>query len=457
MESKRPISEKMNLKHYLSKGSTRSVNAKKNILLSFIIKGFNILIGLMLVPLTIHYISQAQYGIWLTLSSIIAWFSFFDIGFGNGLRNRLSEAIANQKYQLARIYISTTYAIISAIALVLLLLFLVINLYLDWPAILNTDKSFSKELTLSAAVIIFFFCFQFVFQLINVVLNANQEAAKAGLLNLIGNVITLVAIFFLLQFTSGRLLYLSIASGSSVLIVLIVGSLFLFSGKYRQLAPSFSLIRLKYVKRLMDLGLKFFVIQIAFIVLYQTGNIIITQVFGPEEVTLYNIVYRYFAVLPMIFTIVITPFWSAFTEAWVKRDISWIGVIMKKLKWVWLTLSIVCITMVLASGPIYKVWIGKDLQIPFSLSFAMGVYVVINLWNSIYSHFLNGVGKIKMQLLISTIGSIINVPLGILFCKYLGVYGVVLSTIIVSLLGAIFYPIQYQKIISGRDTGLWAQ
>ena len=36
----------------------------------------------------------------LTLSSIIGWFAFFDIGFGNGLRNKFAEAIAKGDHQL---------------------------------------------------------------------------------------------------------------------------------------------------------------------------------------------------------------------------------------------------------------------------------------------------------------------------------------------------------------------
>jgi len=101
------------LKNSINKGHQRSVKAKKNILASFIIRGCNIAISLVLVPLTIHYVNPTQYGIWLTLSSIIGWFGFFDIGFGNGLRNKFAEAIAKGEHELARIYLSTTYAILS--------------------------------------------------------------------------------------------------------------------------------------------------------------------------------------------------------------------------------------------------------------------------------------------------------------------------------------------------------
>ena len=74
------------------KGHERSVKAKKNIIASFLIRGLSIGISLILVPLTINYINSARYGIWLTLSSIVAWFSFFDIGLTQGLRNNICRS-----------------------------------------------------------------------------------------------------------------------------------------------------------------------------------------------------------------------------------------------------------------------------------------------------------------------------------------------------------------------------
>lgn len=59
------------------KGNERSVTVKKNILGSLAVKGFSILISLMLVPMTLGYVNSELYGIWLMLSSIIVWLSFF--------------------------------------------------------------------------------------------------------------------------------------------------------------------------------------------------------------------------------------------------------------------------------------------------------------------------------------------------------------------------------------------
>ena len=115
----------------------RSQKIYKNILLSVFVKGGSIAVGLVLVPLTIDYVNPLQYGIWLTISSVISWMSFFDVGMANGLRNRLSYALALKEYDQARIYVSTTYAALTIISITLFSLYWLFNTFIDWRAFLN--------------------------------------------------------------------------------------------------------------------------------------------------------------------------------------------------------------------------------------------------------------------------------------------------------------------------------
>ena len=71
----------------------RSYEIQKNIVLSFLFKGISIIVSLVIVPLTLNYLNPTEYGVWLTLSSIMTWINLFDIGLGNGLRNKLTEAL----------------------------------------------------------------------------------------------------------------------------------------------------------------------------------------------------------------------------------------------------------------------------------------------------------------------------------------------------------------------------
>src|SRR6056297_2043043 len=117
----------------------------KNILWSAGLKGVNALISFIIVPLYLSLLTELSFGIWLTVSAVLQWFNFFDLGIGNGLRNKLAEALAEKNDQLGRIYVSTTYALVSCVAVGMIILFFIANFFFDWaevfeaPAILAAD------------------------------------------------------------------------------------------------------------------------------------------------------------------------------------------------------------------------------------------------------------------------------------------------------------------------------
>lgn len=145
------------IKTFLTKGSKRTVLAKKNIVYSFFIQGSSVIISLLFVPLLLDYLDTERYGIWLTMVSIVGWFTFFDAGLGNGLRNNLTAALAEGKEQLAREYVSTSYAIVGIIFFTVLLIFYIVNPLLNWQIILNTSSVTKNELSLLAQIVFTFF------------------------------------------------------------------------------------------------------------------------------------------------------------------------------------------------------------------------------------------------------------------------------------------------------------
>jgi O-antigen/teichoic acid export membrane protein len=443
------------IKNFFTQGNARSINAKKNIVFIAILKGLSIAISLFLVPITIHYVNPTRYGIWLTLSSIVGWFYFFDIGLGNGLRNKFAEAVASGKTELARTYVSTTYAILIIITSIVLFLFYCINPFLDWTKILNTPADMSGELSSLALIVFSFFCLEFVLQLMTTIITANQQPAKASVFGFLGNLFSLGIIYLLTKTTSGRLIYLGTVFSVTPVLVLLSSSLWFYTHSYKQYAPSVKFVNFHYARDLMSLGIKFFIIQMAAVIFYQTSNIIIAHLFGPEQVTPYNIAYKYFSVITMSFTILMVPLWSAYTEAWIKKDMSWIKNSINKLIIIWVLIALAVLIMFIFSAFIYRMWVGKEIKVPISVSATMAIYVIVNGWCGIFSQFLNGVGKIKLQLYISTLGALINIPLAIFLGKHLGIYGILLSTVILSAVSAVSSPIQYKKLINNKATGIW--
>lgn len=441
---------------YFTKGNERSIAVKKNIAASLVLKCISILVSLQVVPLTIDYINPTKYGIWLTLSSIIAWLSYFDLGFAHGFRNRFAEAKAKGDMKLAREYVSTTYAVLFLLFSFILLITLIINRYLNWSSILNIDIIYNEELHVVFGLLACFFCLNIVASVFTTMLTADQKPALASLIQTGGQVLAFGCIYVLTKTTSGSLSALAFAFAGVPCFLLVVVSIVMFYGKkYKAVTPALQSVRFSLTKKILGLGGQFFVIMISMLFIFQFINIILSRVEGPEAVTQYNIAYKYFNVLNMIFVIVLTPFWSAFTDAYVKKDYNWMRGIVRKLEWLWLLCIPVLILMAVCSEPLYQWWVGDSVSVPFSLSVYMAVYVLFQTGGNVYMYLINGTSKVRLQLIVYLLFALIALPLINLCCKRYGVEGVLIVPIIVFGLQAIIGRVQILKIINGRAKGIW--
>jgi O-antigen/teichoic acid export membrane protein len=219
--------------------------------------------------------------------------------------------------------------------------------------------------------------------------------------------------------------------------------------------PSIKFVDFSRANDLLGLGVKFFIIRVSAILLYQTNNVIISHLFGPEEVTPYFVAYKYFSILLMGYTIVMTPYWSAFTEAWVKKELSWIRNSVRKLLYLWVLLVFVALIMFVFSDLVFKIWIGDKVTISKSISALVAVWVILKALGGIFSHFLNGVGKIQLQLRVAFIGALANAPLAVFLGTLIGVEGILLANIALATIGIWLYPLQYKYIMSGKAKGIW--
>lgn len=435
--------------------NSRTKLAIKNIFGSLLVKGGSVLISLMVVPLTINYVNATQYGIWLALSSIIAWFSLFDIGLGNGLKNKLAEALANEDTKMAKIYVSTTYAILFLLVLLFITVFLIADRFVQWSTLLSLPAEMEAELRQLIKVVFIFFCLQFIFQTIVVILTAHQNVSTASLLVFLGNLLSLVCIYILAKFSQGSLFYLGVVFSVTPIIVYIIASVFLFKTSYQSIMPSFRTIDFKHSKSLMGLGIKFFIIQIAAVFLFQTTNVILVKMFGPDEVTSYNISYKYFGIITMIFSIVMAPFWVAFSDAYYKNDVLWIKETVRKLLKIWLLVSSLGCLMLLVSSTIINFWVGETVKYSLTDGFAMLLFFMTTSFGSIFVFFVNGTGKVLIQFIISLAIPFLFIPLAIYLGRHFGQSGVIYASVICNFYGIVIAPIQYYKLVNRKATGIW--
>lgn len=201
----------------------------------------------------------------------------------------------------------------------------------------------------------------------------------------------------------------------------------------------------------MRQGIQFFIIQIAGVIQYQMINFLIIRNYGSSEVTAYNIAYRYFSVLMLIWGILTVPIWSAVTDAYTRKDYAWIRRIIYRYVLILGLFYIGGFLMLGFSNFAYHIWIGDKVHVSLSLSVWVMLYNFMMMFCNIFVSITNGCGKLKLQSYACLISPII-----FLFCCYylinigLGPYSILIAAIICNLNGFVLAPIQCYKIINEK-------
>lgn len=438
-------------------GDDRSRVVVKNIVESFLIKGISIVTSFVLVPLTLGYVSSEIYGVWLVISSVLYWMSYMDIGFTLGLKNRLAECLASGDLRKGRSLVSTTYFLMIAIFVPVGLLIVFAAPFIDWCGLFNVNREYSSDIVRTVQILSVFMSLQMIANVFVSVVSAYQKVALSNLFVVVGQIFSLLIIWLMSRTLAPSLVNLSFAYSMMPVVVVFVASVIFFLGSMKQVAPSWRTVDMSYVKDLGGLGVKFFIIQMQMIVLYQSTNFLISHVAGPESVTQYNIAYKLLNVLVMVYAIVLNPLWPAFTDAYTKGDFQWMKKIYGNMTRIFGLLAAALVLVVALSPFIYRLWISDMVDIPMLLTASIALYSLIQCWMNFQVTLINGTGMIALQTYVVLAGLVLHVPLSLFLSRYIGIYGVIASMCFINLFYAVIFTIQIRKQINQTASGIWAR
>ena len=443
------------IKNILIGGSQRTAIVKKNILGSLAIKGISILTSLLLVPMTLGYVSAEIYGVWLTISSILHWLTYMDVGFTHGLKNRLNECLARKDYEKGKSLVSTTYAIMFIIFVPLSAVLITASPWIDWCSILNVDSSNQEVILKTMQVLFVFIALQMIVNVFVTIVAAYQKTALSSLFAVIGQICSLCIIGMMTLFVEPSLLNLAFAYSMMPILIVLIASVIYFKTSMKEVAPSISAINMSYIKDLWGLGIKFFIIQLQMIILYQATNLLISHIAGPESVTQYNIAYKLLNVVVMVYTIILNPLWPAFTDAYTKGDYVWMNNTYRKMQRLYALLCVMVAWVVVSSPFLIRFWVRDMVEVPFLLTLSIAVYTLIHCWVSLQAILINGTGKVTLQSRVIVIGMVLHIPLSLLLGQHIGILGVVASMSTINIIYASVLTTQIRRILNNSATGIW--
>jgi O-antigen/teichoic acid export membrane protein len=409
---------------------------------SYIAKGLAMLMGFVSVPLTVDYLGAERYGVWLTISSLLMWVALTDFGLsGFALVNVLSEAVGNEDRESARHYTASAFWALVTIALVIGAVFMAGFHFIPWRAVFRVSDAVSAgELELTCALVLTLFVINLPLSLRQSVYNAHQDGYLANMWSIAGGIASLLGLIVVTRFHGG-LPQLVIAVSGVPALVFLANAYHAFVHQYPWLGPAPSAVRWTCIRRLLKLGGKYVVMQLASLGIYQSQAMIITQMLGPSQVVIFVVTYKV-VTLPVDLAYMGTvPFVSAVGEAKTRGDWTWIKGAYKNATFASVALGVpLAAALALVSKPLILIWAGPSAVPDLHLVLWLFIYTAVGVWFMMPGQLLCGTERLNPLALSIVLCAIGCVVLGVLFAPWWGLAGVAFAMAVSKIVT--FWPIQ---------------
>jgi len=436
----------------------KSIQLLKNVSFSLIIKGIAMVVSLYTIPAYMNFLSnQTILGMWFTAISMLSWILTFDLGIGNGLRNHLVKPFLENDVEEIKKNISSAYFSVGVVVIFLALCSIAIIPLLNWNKIFNISSNIvgTDVLLFMVMMLVVGILIQFWLKLIISIFFALQKSALSGLLLLCSSILMLL---FTLFAPTDDIIYnikiLAIAYVFTANIPYLIATIILFSTKLKNCKPSIYYFKKAYASKIIKLGGIFFYLQILTMIMFSTNEFLITWLVNPKEVVTFQIYNKLFSLVSAIFSLALTPVWSAVTEACVRKDYLWVKRLYHKLNKMLLILVPFEVVLVFLMPVILKIWLGNNAIVfyyPYGIVFA--IYSILFMKVSIDTSIIAGLGTLKVQTIALTVTTILKVLLSFVIVKLTGSWISIIVANIISLIPYIvteFFDIKYRfKLLMG--------
>ncbi|MCZ6772580.1 MAG: oligosaccharide flippase family protein [Proteobacteria bacterium] len=393
-------------------------------------RGLTVLTTLISIPLALGYLGTERYGLWLTITSVIALLTFADLGIGNGLLNVLSEAYGKNDRAAAQRYVASGFLILGAVAAALLVVFAGLYPLVPWPRLFNVASDIAAwEAGPATAVLAGCFAVNILLSVVQRVQMGFQEAYANHLWQGIGNILGLAGLLLVIHLEAGLPWLVLVVASGPILAQLCNGAL-LFGLRKPWLRPRIRNAAAADARRIIRTGLLFFVLQLASVVALQSDNIIIAQLLGADQVSQYAIPMKMIMFVPLLLGVGYIVLWPAYGESIARGETAWVRRTFTASLILGLSVNVPAVGILVWIGKdILRLWIGGEIMPSAILLAGLGLWSVIYSISMALAMVLNAYNVVRFQVVCATTMAITNIALSIFLVGLIGLPGAVFGSI----------------------------
>ena len=378
------------------RGQERYRRAAWTTLVMIMARMSNILTGLITVPITLSYLGEDLYGVWMALTGFVGFLSFYDFGIGTGLRNMLIKCAARDDDGMARTLIFNAMFALTILSSVMILSVLTLFPHIPWEELIKCKNlsSIPQILPTAQTVVILFALGLPITQLQNIA-NAYQRGYWGYLCILAGRILGFLFVVWCVH--AGQPMWLLAGGyvGAPFLVTLIGWAVFLMASP--SLRPWRVGLDTMLMKQLFGIGFYVLIHHISFALINTSGLLLIANTIDAASGVPYSVTQQMVNVsnvIPMALMVGISP---AVGEAWHRSELPWIKKMLKRAEWTTFLFVVPPLAGLLVAGQDLVLWWTKSPAAVPSLALLTSCILLSGtfVFGSIYSNCLIAMNYVR--------------------------------------------------------------
>ncbi|MFH1688200.1 MAG: oligosaccharide flippase family protein [bacterium] len=396
-------------------------------------------------PFLIDQLGKGQYGIWSLVFSLVAYMRLADAGMNQAITRFCSKHFALQDWiqlnqvvsSAARIYVVISLVIVAASAGIAVGL---LHYFQIEPESLRIARITLIVIGLNQAVTYMFIPFAALVPFHRTDIVNYFEMSQL--------LLQTAAIVVLLKLGQG------LVAMSLVVLVLTIVSHVIRYGIRRRMFPqvkfSRSAIDREKTKQLLSYGSTSLLIVAAWIVIFQTDNIVIGRFISMEAIALFAVPAAIVSQLRNSISSIATPLVPTISHIEAEKDESKIMQIYdRSTRYLYFLSGFIGVMILVYGRPFILLWVGPDFETSVTILHLLIIPACIYLPQMIANSILFGVSRHKVLFYILAGEGVSNIVLSVILVQSMGLIGVALGTAIPQLvIYLVIYPVVFYRVMA---------
>lgn len=430
-----------------------------NVAGAFVVRGAALVVSLFTMPAYLRFFNNnATLGIWYTILSVLNWVLMFDLGLGNGLRNKLPGCMIERNEEKSKEYIASTYAGTGVVVIAWAIIGFFAIKIVNWNSFLNITTQDVGEYALRTSIAITFcgVMLQFVLKTITSILYAIQKSAFVNFLSLITSILTLTMVSIIPSAgTEENLIHMAMVNAFAANIPFLIATVIVFRTELKEYVPGIKHVSIARIKEVLNIGIVLLWLTLVMMVISSTNELLITKLTNSANVVEFQVYYKIFNTISSIFALALAPIWSAVTKAYVEKEYKWINKLYHRLLFMAFGVFVCELIVVPFMQFLVNIWLGKgyitvNYGIAIIFVFSSSIFFLHNVNTSV----ANGMSFFKVQMIWMTFAAIVDIPMAWLFVSIIGSWvGIIIANILALLPFEIIEIFAFKKMINNTLGG----